>query len=47
MAQNYWDIPSGTIPGSDYKVKITSVVNGTVFGISDADFTIIKHLFLS
>ncbi len=36
-----WDIPLGTIPGTDYKVKITSVVNNTIFDFSDNDFNIV------
>jgi hypothetical protein len=35
-----WTIPIGLTPGSDYKVKISSVVDTTVFDFSDADFTI-------
>jgi hypothetical protein len=35
-----WDIPTGLAPGSDYRVKITSEVDTTIFDFSDADFTI-------
>jgi len=35
-----WNIPLGTTPGSDYKIKITSVDDTAVFDFSDADFTI-------
>jgi len=35
-----WTIPIGQAPGSDYKVKITSVNDTTVFDFSDADFII-------
>jgi hypothetical protein len=35
-----WDIPSDLPSASDYRIKITSVNNSNVFGISDANFTI-------
>ncbi|MCH7973564.1 MAG: hypothetical protein IH949_06710, partial [Bacteroidetes bacterium] len=37
-----WDIPHGTTPGADYKIKITSVIDSTLFDFSDADFTILE-----
>jgi len=36
----FWTIPLGTTPGSDYKIKISSVDSSNVFDFSDADFTI-------
>ena len=41
--QYNWDIPLSITPGSDYKVKITSVADGNVFDFSDADFTIFEQ----
>ncbi|MCH9028436.1 MAG: T9SS type A sorting domain-containing protein, partial [Bacteroidetes bacterium] len=38
-----WNIPGATSSGSDYKIKIISVDDGNIFGISDADFTIINN----
>jgi hypothetical protein len=35
-----WDIPVSADPGLDYKVKITSINNATVFDYSDANFSI-------
>jgi len=35
-----WNIPESTTPGSDYKIKITSVVDSSVFDFSDNNFTI-------
>jgi DNA-binding beta-propeller fold protein YncE len=39
-----WDIPPGLIPDTNYTVKIISVADTTVFGFSDADFTISEYL---
>ncbi|MCH7722783.1 MAG: hypothetical protein IIC76_05490 [Bacteroidetes bacterium] len=36
----FWTIPVGTAPGSDYKIKLTSVDSSNIFDFSDADFTI-------
>ena len=36
----FWTIPVGTTPGSDYKIKLTSVDSSNIFDFSDADFTI-------
>ncbi|MCH7516460.1 MAG: T9SS type A sorting domain-containing protein, partial [Bacteroidetes bacterium] len=36
-----WNIPESTTPGSDYKIKITSVVDSEVFDFSDNNFTIV------
>ncbi len=38
---NDWDIPDSTTPGSDYKIKITSVNNLSVFDFSENNFTIV------
>jgi hypothetical protein len=35
-----WDIPVSTAPGLDYKVKIASINNASIFDFSDADFLI-------
>ncbi len=35
-----WDIPTTTTPGSNYKVKIYSTLNGALKDFSDANFTI-------
>ena len=35
-----WAISSGLAAGTDYKIRITSLVDGTVYDESDADFTI-------
>jgi len=35
-----WTIPADQTPGTDYKVKITSTADITLFDLSDADFTI-------
>ncbi|MCH7974504.1 MAG: hypothetical protein IH949_11595, partial [Bacteroidetes bacterium] len=35
-----WNIPLGTVPGSDYTVRISSVVNGVILDESDGSFTI-------
>jgi len=38
---NYtWEVPWNATPGSDYRVRIASLANGTVFDASDADFSI-------
>jgi len=36
-----WNIADTTTPGSDYKIKITSVVDSEVFDFSDINFTIV------
>ena len=38
---NNWNIPESTTPGSDYKIKISSVVDPEVFDFSDNNFTIV------
>jgi len=38
-----WTIPAGITPGSDYKIRITSVNDATVFDFSDANFTIVGN----
>ena len=38
---NNWDIPDSTTPGSDYKIKISSVDDPGVFDFSDNNFTIV------
>ena len=35
-----WEIPSSLDPGSDYKIRISSVINGNIYDFSDADFTL-------
>jgi surfactin synthase thioesterase subunit len=35
-----WDIPVGTIPRTNYRIKISSVDNASVFDFSDANFEI-------
>jgi hypothetical protein len=35
-----WNIPGGTLTGSDYKIRITSVDQPVLFGESNASFTI-------
>ncbi|MFB3056523.1 MAG: Ser-Thr-rich GPI-anchored membrane family protein, partial [Ignavibacteriaceae bacterium] len=37
-------IPDTTQGGDDYKIKITSVVNSSIFDLSDGDFTIIGNV---
>lgn len=39
-----WTIPPSTPPGTDYKIKITSVNNNTVTDSSDSTFTILNPL---
>ncbi|GBD86719.1 ser-Thr-rich glycosyl-phosphatidyl-inositol-anchored membrane family protein [bacterium BMS3Abin03] len=41
-----WDIPGNTPLGNDYKVKITSVEDNTVFDYSDTAFTIFSSMIL-
>jgi hypothetical protein len=38
-----WYIPDTTQDGNDYKIKITSVLNSSIFDFSDADFTIVGN----
>ncbi|MEE9119193.1 MAG: Ser-Thr-rich GPI-anchored membrane family protein, partial [Calditrichia bacterium] len=38
---NNWDIPDSTTPGSDYKIKISSVDDPGVFDFSDNNFTVV------
>ncbi|MEJ2196147.1 MAG: Ser-Thr-rich GPI-anchored membrane family protein, partial [Ignavibacteriaceae bacterium] len=35
-----WNIPAGTISGSNYKIRIASVINSNIFDESDANFTL-------
>ncbi|MEJ2195722.1 MAG: Ser-Thr-rich GPI-anchored membrane family protein, partial [Ignavibacteriaceae bacterium] len=35
-----WDIPAGITPRTNYRIRITSVDNASVFDFSDANFTI-------
>ncbi len=37
-----WSIPAGFELGNDYKIKITSVANATVYDISEADFSVVS-----
>ncbi len=36
-----WSVPGGQTPGTDYRIRITSVADGTVTDTSDADFAIV------
>ena len=38
----YWNIPSSVSQGSNYKIKITSTSNSTVYDYSDGTFTILN-----
>ncbi|MCH7974830.1 MAG: T9SS type A sorting domain-containing protein, partial [Bacteroidetes bacterium] len=38
-----WNIPGSTESGSDYKVQIASVNEGSIFDQSDGDFTIVSN----
>jgi hypothetical protein len=42
-----WDIPSGTIPASDYTIKITSINDGNITDVSDAVFDITAASFIT
>jgi hypothetical protein len=42
-----WSIPSGQLPGVDYKVKVSSVSDPGLYGFSDDDFSICSQLVLS
>ncbi len=42
-----WSIPAGQLPGIDYTVKISSVSDPGLYGLSDADFSICSQLVLS
>ncbi len=35
-----WTVPSDQVPGSDYKVKITSTINTSIYDLSNSNFTI-------
>jgi hypothetical protein len=35
-----WKIPGTLAPGADYRVRVTSISNGSYTDTSDADFTI-------
>lgn len=35
-----WAIPAGTAPGTQYRVKVTDITNGTLTDASDVNFTI-------
>jgi hypothetical protein len=37
----FWDIPADVIPGTDYRVKITSISNTFVSDTSNGDFTVL------
>ena len=39
-----WNIPLGTVPGTDYKVRILSNDNGVIFDESDGNFTIASDI---
>jgi hypothetical protein len=36
-----WLIPANVLPGTDYKIRISSCINPTISDVSDLDFTII------
>jgi hypothetical protein len=42
-----WNIPSGLIPGDDYQVRITSVVNPLLFDLSDSCFTVFSQVVVT
>jgi hypothetical protein len=42
-----WNIPLGTIPGSDYTVRISSVDNGLILDQSDGTFTIAGEIIVT
>jgi hypothetical protein len=39
-----WNIPLGTVPGTDYRVRILSVDNGAISDSSDGNFTIASDI---
>jgi len=43
-AHHLWDIPDTLQGGSDYKIKITSVINSSIFDFSDGNFTIVGNV---
>ncbi len=42
-----WQIPSTLPPGSDYKVRISSVIESSVFDFSDSDFTLSHQIVVN
>jgi surfactin synthase thioesterase subunit len=42
-----WEIPSSLPPGSDYKVRISSVIEGSIFDFSDGDFTLSHEIIVT
>jgi hypothetical protein len=42
-----WTIPGGTSQGVDFKIKITSAIDGSLSDFSDGDFTITATPFIS
>ncbi len=39
-----WDLPSGQLPGSDYQIRIASIMNPAFFDFSDSDFSICSQI---
>ncbi|MCH7972726.1 MAG: hypothetical protein IH949_02335, partial [Bacteroidetes bacterium] len=42
-----WNIPGGSIAGSDYKIRIASVTNSNIFDESDANFNLLSQIIVS
>ncbi|MEJ2196267.1 MAG: Ser-Thr-rich GPI-anchored membrane family protein [Ignavibacteriaceae bacterium] len=42
-----WNIPVETISGSDFKIRITSVINSNIFDESDANFTLSNEIIVT
>jgi hypothetical protein len=42
-----WEIPSSLLPGSDYKVRISSVIDGSIYDFSDGDFTLSHEIVVT
>jgi hypothetical protein len=42
-----WNVPSSQVPGTDYQIKITSVIDTTVFDFSDDDFVICSQIVVT
>ncbi|MEJ2196712.1 MAG: Ser-Thr-rich GPI-anchored membrane family protein, partial [Ignavibacteriaceae bacterium] len=42
-----WLVPSGTTPGTDYQIRISSVSNGNIFDESDANFALSNEIIVT